>query len=63
MADKKKIIYHVYSPEGWIVRTCTNRKEVKAFIEGLNFNIPSWHYDKLYKMQAEVTESDEICHA
>ena len=61
MTDKKKIIYHVYSPEGWIVRTCTNRKEAKAFANGLNWNIPSWHYNELYKIKAVVTDDKEVC--
>ena len=28
----------------------------KAFLDGINFNIPSWHYNELYKMAAEVVE-------
>ena len=59
----KKVVYKIYDPKGNVVRTYSDRKQAKAFIEGINFNIPSWHYDKLYKMRAEVTENDEICYA
>ena len=58
--DNKKIVYHVYSPEGWIVRTYSDRKQAKAFLNGINWNIPKWHYDELYKMGAEVVDKDFI---
>lgn len=59
---EKKVVYRIYHPKGWVVRTYDNRKQVKAFAEGLNFNIPSYYYDELYKISAEVTNYDEICH-
>ena len=59
----KKVVYRIYHPLGWVVRTYNNRKQAKAFAEGLNFNIPSWHYDELYRISAEVTNDDEICYS
>lgn len=50
----KKVVYEIYSPEGYAIRSYSNRKQAKAFIEGLNFNIPSWHYDELYRMGTKV---------
>lgn len=63
MPQEKKVVYRIYSPKGWIVRTYSNRKQAKAFIEGLNWNIPEWHYDELYKISAEITDIKEICYA
>lgn len=63
MPQEKKVVYTIYSPAGWAVRTYDNRKQAYAFLEGLNWHIPEWHYDELYKMRAEVTDKDEICYA
>ena len=52
----KAIVYKVYSPDGVFVRAYDNRDMAKAFLDGINFNIPSWHYNELYKMAAEVVE-------
>lgn len=62
MSDKK-VVYRIYHPKGWVVRTCSTNKQAKAFLEGINFDTPSWHYDELYKMRAEITENGEICYA
>jgi hypothetical protein len=62
MSDKK-VVYRIYAPRGYIVRTYPDRKQAKAFLDGINWFIPSWHYDELYKMRAEVTENGEICYA
>ena len=59
----KKVVYEIYSPEGYVIRSYSDRKQAKAFVEGLNFNTPSWHYDKLYRIGAKVVDNDFICYA
>ena len=62
MTDKK-VVYRIYHPKGWVIRTYSSLKQAKAFIDGLNWNIPSWHYDELYKMAAEIADIEEIPYA
>lgn len=54
-----KIAYEVYSPEGYRIKTFYDRKEMKGFLEGINFNIPSWHYDELYKYRSIVIHDED----
>ena len=61
--SNEKVVYRIYHPKGWVVRTYSTNKQAKAFIEGINFNIPSWHYDELYKMRAEIANIEEILYA
>ena len=60
MSQEKKVVYAIYSPAGWTIRTYDNRKQAYAFLEGLNWYIPEWHYDELYKIQAIVVDKDFI---
>lgn len=60
---EKKVVYRVYAPDGFVVRTYSNRAQAKAFVDGLNWFIPEWHYDEIYKIAAEVTSVEEICYA
>lgn len=48
------VVYKVYNPEGEHVKTFFNRKSAKAYIDLKNKDVPSWHYDELYKMACEV---------
>lgn len=59
----KKVVYQIYSPAGWVVRTYTDRKQAKAFLDGINWHTPEWHYDELYKMAAIVVDEDLICYS
>lgn len=56
-----RVVYKVYHPAGYCIKTFDNRKQVRSFVEEINFNIPSWHYDELYKYRAVVIhDEDEI---
>ena len=48
------IVYKVYNPQGEHVKTFFNRKSAKAYVDLKNRNVPSWHYDELYKMACAV---------
>jgi len=54
-----RIAYKVFDPEGNHIKTFYDRKELKAFLEGINWHIPSWHYDELYKYQSFVIHDDD----
>ena len=56
--DELRVVYKVYSPEGIVVRIYSTRRLAQAFIDGLNYNTPSWQYDKLYKRCADVVHID-----
>ena len=50
----KHVVYKVYNPEGKCVRIFSDRTSAKQYIDKKNRNVPSWHYDELYKMQAAI---------
>lgn len=54
----KKVVYIIYAPAGYPVRVYDNRKEAKAFQEGVNWLTPEWEHDRLYKIQAKVIDTD-----
>lgn len=56
----KKVVYNIYAPEGYVVRTYSDRKQAKAFLDGINWFIPEWHYDEIYKIAATIVEDDFI---
>ena len=59
----KKVVYKIYAPAGYTVRTYSDRKQAKAFLDGINWFIPEWHYNELYKMAAIVVDNDFIPNA
>ena len=50
----KHVVYKVYNPEGKCVRIFPDRIPAKQYIDKKNRNVPSWHYDELYKMRAAI---------
>lgn len=52
----KKKIYVICSPEGRHIKTYDKQKEAYAFLAGINWNIPEWHYDKLYKISVKTMD-------
>ena len=50
----KKVVYVIYTPDGIKITQYDTLKEAKAFIAGLNWATPSWYYDELYRMNAEI---------
>ena len=50
----KRVVYNIYSPIGKHVKTCLNLHQAKKVLRKYNSNTPSWHYDELYTMSAEV---------
>ena len=51
----RKIIWLVYAPNknnSIVVAAFTKRRDAKKYITKLNQDIPSWHYNELYKIGA-----------
>lgn len=49
-----QVVYIVYRPDGSMYDEFSTREQAKKFIETKNHDIPSWHYDELWKMGAAV---------
>ena len=54
--SEKHVVYVVYHPDGFPYAEFTDRKQAKKFLEEKNSNIPSWHYDELWKYQSCLVE-------
>lgn len=52
--ERRRVFWTVYSPDGVPIRTFVSRIEARKFLNKINAGIPSWHYDELYKLAAEV---------
>ena len=54
------IAYKIFNPNGEWIASSNSRANVKHTLKALNQDVPSWHYDELYKQSAYIVDREDM---